>query len=371
MYFGWDSVRRLGGKLDWWLTAGIVVLLIIGLLLHYSLAIGGENTAWQNFSRQVFFVALSVMVFTIFAHWDYRFFRGNNLWWFLIGLALLIGVLLFGQTIRGTTGWFRLGPVQLQPVEFVKVLVIVVLANYFSRHARQVKEWRYLIWSGLGVWTLIVLVVLQPDLGSAMIFLLTWLGMLMLMRLRWSQVLIVLGMVTLLSVLTWQFALQDYQKERLMVFWQPDRDPLGEGYNVRQAMIAVGSGRWIGRGLGFGSQSHLRFLPEARTDFIFAVLAEELGFLGVGLVLFVWFILIGRLVYLAGHSRDDFAVFILVGTSVMLTIEVAINVGMNMGLSPVTGIALPFLSYGGSSLLATMILVGLAQSIAWRQKSLN
>jgi len=168
-------------------------------------------------------------------------------------------------------------------------------------------------------------------------------------------------------MLIWTFFLHDYQKSRLEIFFHPDRAPLVEGYNARQALLAVGSGQLVGRGLGFGSQSQLRFLPEARTDFIFAVLAEELGFLGVSVLLLTWLLLIMRLLSFVFVSHDDFAIFVLVGAIILLVIQVGVNVGMNMGLVPVTGITLPFVSFGGSSMLATAILLGLSQSIRWRQ----
>ena len=362
-----SHLLKLARRLDPWLFLSMVFLMAMGLLLHYGLVVGGEEARWDYFYRQAFYVILSVIGFFLFAKIDYRFFRGNSRWWLSLGVVLLLMVLLFGQTIRGASGWFRIGPVQFQPVEFVKILTIVVLANFFSRYARNVKQWRYVILSGVGVWGLVVLLVFQPDLGSAAILLLTWLGMLMLVGLRKRQVAAILVSALTLGLLIWTFFLHDYQKSRLEIFFHPDRAPLVEGYNARQALLAVGSGQLVGRGLGFGSQSQLRFLPEARTDFIFAVLAEELGFLGVSVLLLTWLLLIMRLLSFVFVSHDDFAIFVLVGAIILLVIQVGVNVGMNMGLVPVTGITLPFVSFGGSSMLATAILLGLSQSIRWRQ----
>ncbi|MEK7665843.1 MAG: FtsW/RodA/SpoVE family cell cycle protein [Patescibacteria group bacterium] len=251
----------------------------------------------------------------------------------------------------------------------MKLSLVFVLAKYFSEKARRQFGWRELFASGLLTIVPSVLVFAQPDFGSASILVGIWVVFVFFagIRLRHALFLSVLSAMSALSA--WFFFFADYQKERIMIFFDPARDPLGHGYNVLQAIIAIGSGKFFGRGLGFGSQSQLKFLPESQTDFIFAVIAEELGFIGVIFVLGAFVLLFLRLFHLMQVSRDDYTSYLLIGFGAILFIQVVVNVGMNLGLLPVTGIALPFVSYGGSSLLMSLAIVGLMQSIAVRSGS--
>ncbi|MFA6537736.1 MAG: FtsW/RodA/SpoVE family cell cycle protein, partial [Patescibacteria group bacterium] len=219
----------------------------------------------------------------------------------------------------------------------------------------------------LFVLSLVVPVILQPDFGSALVLLGIWFIMLLLTGVKKNILATILLVGVLLSGLAWGAFLQDYQKDRIKVFLNPTADPLGSGYNVTQAIIAIGSGNFWGRGLGFGSQSQLKFIPEAQTDFIFAVIAEELGFLGVAMVFALFGVIFWRLMILAKTASDDFGQFLIIGIMAVLLIHLTVNIGMNLGVMPVMGISLPFVSYGGSFLITCFVLMGLAQSVAVRR----
>jgi rod shape determining protein RodA len=207
------------------------------------------------------------------------------------------------------------------------------------------------------------LVLLQPDLGSAVILGLIWFGIMCLVGARRLYIVGLVGLVAVASVFSWFFLLQDYQKDRVLTFVYPESDPLGAGYNTNQAAIAVGSGKFFGRGLGFGSQSQLRFLPEAQTDFVFSVIGEELGFAGAGAVIGLFGFLFWRLLRIIRHANNDFAAVVVSGVTIVFFSQLVINVGANVGLLPVTGVTLPFVSYGGSSLIVNLLMVGMVQSV--------
>jgi rod shape determining protein RodA len=279
----------------------------------------------------------------------------------LAGLEV-VGVLLVGVTIRGTTGWFQLAGISLQPVEFVKVFFMLVMARFLGDQAYHVNNWKMLM-KVLGLMAgYVVLVLLQPDLGSASVLIATGGVMLLSSSVSLKKITVLLTTGVLLAILAWFLVLADYQRDRILTFIQPERDPLVSGYNVTQAVISVGSGQIFGRGLGLGTQSQLKFLPERETDFIFAVIAEELGFIGVTIVLGLYSVIYLRLIKGIKRSRDDHARFMLIGLATVIFTQMFINLGMNLGIMPVTGIPLPFVSAGGSSLLALCLGVGIVQS---------
>jgi rod shape determining protein RodA len=256
----------------------------------------------------------------------------------------------------------------LQPVEFIKIIVIIFLARYYSGVSIKLSPFKHLVFSGLGVIVFVILVMMQPDFGSALLLFFLWAGMLIVSGFK-KKYLLIIAMVLLLTFTSgWFFFFKDYQKQRLMTFLDPSADAMDEGYNITQAMIAVGSGGLIGRGIGFGSQSQLKFLPESQNDFIFAVIAEELGFLGVSLVITFFGIIFYRLIKAARQITNDFGVYFLLGSCILLFIEMFINIGMNIGIMPVVGISLPFLSYGGSAIISSMVLIGICESIIIRSK---
>ncbi|MFA5358929.1 MAG: rod shape-determining protein RodA [Patescibacteria group bacterium] len=351
---------------DWVLALSTFLLICFGLVAIYGVTLAGETPNWDLLTKQLVAFGLGLILFFIFSSIDYQILKSYARYFYVFGLILMAAVLLFGSTIRGTKGWFSFGVLNFQPVELVKIAVIVILAYYFSHRPRPLNQFKYFFVSGLIVLVPFVLTMLQPDFGSALILFFIWLGLIFLIGPRKYQWLIFIIGGLLTFVVLWDFVFLDYQKDRLTTFLNPAADPLGSGYNVTQSMIAIGSGGWTGMGISFGSQSQLKFLPEAQTDFVFAVIAEELGLLGVIFLLTIFLFLFYRLGQIAKKCRDDFALFLILGIMVLLFIQMIMNIGMNLGIAPVTGVTLPLVSYGGSSLIFTLMLLGIAESVKIR-----
>jgi rod shape determining protein RodA len=373
-------------KFDWLLFLPAVILSCLGLVAIYStdLADAGD---FGNFKKQLLAFFLGLLILFLAAFLDFRQLRNakNLLYFFAAGI--LLAVLLFGKTIRGTRGWFSVGSLTFQPVELVKIILALFLAEYFSREGRRIYSLGHIVKSFVAAAILIVLVMGQPDLGSSIILFCLWLGMLLISRMpkRYFY-----GFLTIFICLTaaigyfvfvqndancWKragsdrcliYPLKQYQKDRVRVFINPELDPLGAGYNIKQSVIAIGSGGFWGKGLGFGSQSQLRFLPESRTDFIFALVAEEMGFVMVATVLFLYAVFFYFIFRIMRESHDDFTIYLSMGFLIVFFAEVMINIGMNLGLAPVTGLALPFVSLGGSSLISKLLMVGILESVKMR-----
>ncbi|HAH04561.1 MAG: Rod shape-determining protein RodA [Parcubacteria group bacterium GW2011_GWA2_43_17] len=353
---------------DWYLIINIILLVFFGLAALYSLQLNIEDPDFTLLKRQITFVIFGLGIFFLFSNINYQFWSDYYKIFMVLSACLLAGVLLVGQTLGGTQGWFEFFGQNLQPVEFVKIALVIFLARYYSQHAKDSRVTRHIFITGLTSLFLIALVILQPDLGSAMILLVIWLSTIFLLPIQKKYFINVLIILLVLAVVSWFFILQDYQQERILTFISPQRDPLGAGYNVTQSVIAVGSGNLIGRGLALGSQSQLNFLPTQETDFIFAVIAEELGFVGAGILLLLFFSLFVRLFKIVKSTQDSFGSFVMVGLMSFLVAQLFINVGMNVGLAPVVGLPLPLVSYGGSSLIATMIALGIMHNIQIQNK---
>ncbi|HUT22121.1 MAG TPA: rod shape-determining protein RodA [Candidatus Bipolaricaulota bacterium] len=353
-------------KFDWILFTAIFLLLVLGLSAIYSVSLNQEGEGAAAFNRQLIFVGIGLAVFFFFSFFNYIFFRSYSRVIYILTLILLFLVLIFGENIRGTTGWFAIGNFGFQPVELAKIALIFFLAKFFSNRYQHFNQLKHVIVSLAGVLIFVMLILLQPDLGSAMVLVAIWFVLLLTTGVKKRYIAVLLLAVCVISMSSWLFVLKDYQKDRIFTFMHPENDPLGSGYNVAQSMIAVGSGQFLGRGLGFGSQSQLRFIPESQTDFIFAVIAEELGFFGVFLVLGLWGVIFYRLVIAAKKAPNDFAMFALLGITVLFFFHIFVNIGMNMGMVPVTGISLPLLSSGGSFLLISLAILGVGESIIVR-----
>lgn len=360
-----QKTTRLG-SLDWVLFFSVLTLLLLGLAAIYSVDLSRNAGDLLNVKKQTIALVIGLVIACIFALSNYKMFESYHVIIYSIGILLLIAVLFFGHTIRGSRGWFILGPVSFQPVEFVKLSVIISLSTYFSKRARRFFGWKEFLESLAIVLLPVGITLLQPDFGSACVLLGIWFVMTLFAGMPIKQFVVLFSSSLFLLLMGWFVFFADYQKARIMTFFDPTKDPLGQGYNVAQAIIAIGAGGLFGRGLGFGTQSQLKFLPESQTDFIFAVIAEELGFIGVTILLcaigfFVW-----RIFRLARLSHDSFTSFILLGIVSVIFLQVFVNVGMNLGIFPVTGIGLPFVSYGGSSLVFFLSMIGIAESVALR-----
>jgi len=351
---------------DWSLLIVVSVLVLIGLSVIYSVALSQNTPDYSLLYKQVgFFVAGLILVFS-FAYFDYRLLGTISWIFYIFSILLLIGVLFFGVTIKGTTGWYRLFGLGFQPVEVVKLSVLLVLARYLAGSNYRSLSFGRIVVSFLIVLLPVLLVMLQPDLGSALVLLFSWLMLVWFSGIPRKFLFSLVVILLLVSVVSWFFVLADYQKERVMTFADPERDPLGDGYNVRQSIIAIGSGQMFGRGLGLGTQSQLHFLPETEADFIFASLSEELGFVGSGLVIVLYFMLFWRIKKITSRLRDNYSSLLILGIASIFFVQICINIGMSLGLLPVTGLPLPFISSGGSFLIISFVFVGIIQSISLR-----
>ncbi|HNX10895.1 MAG TPA: rod shape-determining protein RodA [bacterium] len=354
---------------DWLLLAAILLLVCFGLIEIYSIAMGQGQGNFTDFRKQLFFVILGSGILVGFSFVDFRFLKSLYRYLYFFGIFLLLAVLVLGQSINGTKGWFSIFGFGIQPVELVKIILIIFLARLFANPAFKSRPLKYFLLSGAATMILVALVLAQPDFGSALILSFIWVFMLIVTGFHRRYFIAILLVAAVIFSSAWLFFFQDYQKERILTFLNPSYNSLNQGYNINQAIIAVGSGGITGRGVGFGSQSQLKFLPESHTDFIFAVVAEELGFLGIVLIFSFYSVFFFRSIRVLEKINDDFAIFVVLGGMGLIFVEMFINIGMNIGLLPVVGIALPFISYGGSSILASLMLVGIIQNIIIKSRS--
>ncbi len=361
--------RRLAQHFDWILFGLSLVVAGIGLVALYSAVTAGTQTGDKAlFNKQLMWygIGLSVMVVSFFV--DYKYLDKFAPAIYVGTVVLLVLVRFFGVVGGGARSWLFLGPFNIQPSEIAKLTVIIILARYYSRvPTANGYTLRELIKPILMTVAPFALISLQPDLGTAILLGLIAVAMTVFAGIE-RRTFLALGISCALIVpIVWSFFLRDYQKQRVLTLLNPDRDPLGAGYNIIQSKIAIGSGMLLGKGFLKGTQNALSFLPEQHTDFIFSVLAEEWGLLGSAAVLAVFFFLIICGLRIAYGCRDIFGMMIAVGVTAMLFWQVIINVGMVMGLMPVVGVPLPFVSYGGSSIVMMMLGLGLLINIRMRR----
>lgn len=348
---------------DWFLTVVVFILASFGLLAIYSVDLSrGESLTFFPTQLTAFILGFFVF-FAAGAMHKVRYESGARLI-YLAALLLLVLVLIphVGTEIRGTHGWFRFGGVSFQPAEFAKLALVILLGWLIHRQARRFDRFEFVVSSGLATGLLGGLILMQPDLGSASILFALWFILLFFVGVKKRYLFGIVIFFIILFVVGWFFLFKDYQKGRFTAFLHPEDQTYG--YNVRQSIIAIGSGKLFGRGLGFGSQSQLHFLPEAQTDFIFSVIGEELGFVGIFMLLTLYFLLFWRLTTIARAAPDDFSAYTTLGIASLFFVQMLINIGGAAGMLPITGVTLPFVSYGGTSLIMNFFLLGVAESIA-------
>lgn len=342
---------------DWLFLIVVLLLSLIGLLLYYSLS--ASDGVWQVL-KQFFVILISFGLFFWLGKIDYRSLKSVSGWLYILGILFLILVLIFGRSEFGARRWLDLGIIGWQPSEVVKFFYILYMARFLSSRSE-------LMWKDVGLSFVVtcipmILIAAQPDMGTALVFLGMWICMIFVSPLKktklWSM-----ALFFLLSIPLIWFGMKDYQKERIMVFLDPASDPFGSGYNVLQSQIAIGSGGLWGFGLGKGIQSQMKFLPVAYSDFAFAVLAEQFGFVGSAIILVLFGILIWQIWRIGYYALDQFGMYLAIGIGAMFIFQLFVNIAMNLGIMPVTGIPLPFISSGGTSLLVVMSLLGLVKSI--------
>lgn len=317
--------------------------------------------------QQSTFAIIGIAAFLFMSLSDYRSIKSLITPLYIVVFLLLILVSFLGFETRGSVRWIPFGFFNIQPSEFAKPVLILTLASFW---AKNYPSWKNIALSLIWTMPLALLIFRQPDLGSALTILAIWLGMLFASHVSFRKIMI-LTLITILIIPIGWLSLHEYQKQRVYSFLAPHSDPLGTGYNLIQSTIAVGSGQVVGRGLGRGTQSRLQFLPEFRTDFIFASIAEELGFIGSVIILFLYLFMITYVLKLSEKAFDLFGFLIVFGVMSMLFFQTSVNIGMNVGLIPITGITLPLISYGGSSLVATLISLGMVASVGRFKKRID
>ncbi|MBL7022026.1 rod shape-determining protein RodA [Patescibacteria group bacterium] len=357
------SVKIWFKKVDWLLMLNVFFLLLFSLTALYSLNINQPLDSTNLFVRQLVFVLIGLILVVLFTLFDYRWLKNYHKLILAIVFLLLLVVNLFAEPIRGMTGWLAIGGQSFQPSEFAKLAIVFFLASYFTRWQHEFYKLKHILITG-GITALFAgLVATQPDFGSAVIIFATWFIMLWFVKIPKKYFLYLIIVFVIISIILWSFVFVDYQKARLISFISPTSDVLGEGYNVNQSMIAIGSGQLLGRGLGLGPQSQLNFLPEQYSDFIFAVIAESFGLWGSIALLLLFALLYMRFISIVKNSGNAFASWMVLGFTIYLSLQTFVNIAMTIGIAPVTGITLPFVSYGGSSLLTTFIVLGIVQNV--------
>lgn len=360
----WRTIKNA----DWLLYGGVAFLIGIGIALIFSITRNNDLLQGEVF-KQSLAVVIGLVFLVVLLVIDYRNLRPYAWLFYGAAILLMILVLFFGVEINGAKSWFQFGSFFFQPVEFTKLALIILLASFFTREKSELYRVRTFLISAVITAVPVLLTVLQPDYGSAFLLILIWGGLVLAAGVR-KLYLSIGGLVGLLGLVgLWQFILTEGQKARFTAFLDPSSDALGAGFNTIQSMIAIGSGGVTGRGLGLGSQSQLNFLPEQQTDFIFAVASEELGLIGAAFILALFLFVIVRCFYAALKSPDRFGMLLGVAITTLLISQVFINIGTNLGLLPVTGLPLPFISAGRSSMIVWLALMGIIGSLAIRRSS--
>lgn len=364
--------KRILKNLDWWLIGAVILLMAAGLVLidsaTHSFAVS-TGKAW-HVQRQSMFMVIGIIMVIISLKFDYQDLKSYAKPLYIFNLVLLIAVMAFGKTQLGAQRWIQIGSFSFQPSEFSKVFLIICLADFIDKRTEWLEEFKDYVPIFLYILVPFVLVMKQPDLGTSLTFIAIFIGMIFICGFKWKWILSCTVSFVALMPVFWMI-LKDYQKNRIRVFLNPELDPYGSGYHVIQSKIAIGSGGLFGKGWLEGTQSQLNFLPENHTDFIFAVAGEEFGFIGTLFIIILYLIIIWRGITIALNAADNFGTLLAVGVTSMFMFHILVNIGMTAGVMPVTGVPLPFLSYGVSSLTTNMMLIGILLNINTRQQGLQ
>lgn len=349
-------IMKVWQQLDWLLFFSILPIIGAGLITMNAFV--GNN---YLFDKQLVSVGITVAIFFILSLVDFRFLRRTPVivTLFLVSCGVLLALFVLGHTVKGAQSWFRFGSYGLEPGDPIKLVVILLLAKYFSRRHIEIANIRHILVSGLYALIIFVLIFLQPDFGSAIIIFCIWFGMVFASGISRKHILAVLLVGAVLFGGAWICVLKPYQKDRIVNFIHPLANIRGSGYNAYQSTIAVGSGQIMGKGIGYGTQSRLNFLPEYQTDFIFAAFAEEWGFVGALFLIISMSVFIWRIFVNAQGGATNFEMLYGIGLAVFFASHFVINIGMNIGILPVTGITVPFMSYGGTHLMTEFVGLGI------------
>lgn len=361
-------------RMDWVMNIASFILVGIGLASLFSISYSrGEfnNLTFLTFfksyfGKQLLFFCLSVLLMLIVAMFDWRAFKSHSnliLLMYAICVLALLGLLIFVKPIRGIRSWYSFGGFTFNPIEMTKVILVILLAKYFSVRHAEMYNFAHILVSGIYIAIPSILMFLQPDFGSVLVIICLWVGILSVSGIKIRHFFILLIIGSLLFGLGWNFFLKEYQKQRILSFINPTEDVLNTGWNQMQSEIAIGSGGFWGKGLTNGPQVQLKFLPEPQTDFIFAAISEEMGFVGVCVLLIAMLTLLIRASGIAIRSPDNFSKFFVTGFIIIFFAQSIINMAMNLRLFPIVGIPLPLVSYGGSNLIFSFLAIGIVQGI--------
>lgn len=363
-----SDVRTSWRHFDFWLLGAVAILSIFGIAMIRS-AIAGNITLAGYDQRQSIFVVVGFLVILITTAIDYRLWASlNRILYF--GMAGLLGILyVVGQAIFGSARWFETTYFDIQPSELAKIVIILALAEFFSRNIVRVNDPRIIFRSLLLTVGVVLWIFLQPNLGTSIVILVIWFTLLWASGLNLKMLAVFAGVGVVVPVLGYPL-LADYQRNRLLNFLFPDPEArLGDSYNIQQALISIGSGGWFGKGYNLGTQVQLRFLKVRHSDFIFSALAEEFGFIGTIIVIGLLLFIIYRILRAARLARDTYGALLCYGVATLIAIQAIVNIGVNLRLLPATGLPLPFISYGGSALLSLLLGIGLVESVILRHKA--
>lgn len=358
---------------DFLIFSTFLILIFFGFILIYSTTRTPQAETQDTYfflKRQIIWFAIGTIFFFIIILTDYTLFHPMSKYIYILNIVMLVATLLFGKVVGGSQRWISVGGFQIQPSEFAKLAIIITLSSFFANNQENVKSFKTLFISLCHVFVPFVLIFKQPDLGTSLVLLFIWFFISLSAGVSVKQ-LFFLGIAGIGFLPIAFHFLKDYQKKRLITFLDPSVDPLGSGYHIIQSKIAIGSGGIFGKGLCGGSQSQLNFIPGQHTDFIFSSLGEEFGFIGCVFVLILFFILVQRGLTIASVAKDNFGKYVSVGVVSLFMFHIFVNIGMTVGIMPVVGLPLPFLSYGGSNLLLNMIAVSLLLSIKLRKEKIR
>ncbi len=363
-----QQATKLLSHIDWAMFLSALCISLAGLITMNSFQ--GSNI---YFERQLIWISVSVLAFFVLSFLNFHFLRRTStiVALFVLTTASLIAIFIFGEVVKGAQSRFDFGIFAVQPSDPAKLVIVALLAKYFTRRHIEIAHIRHILVSGIYAFIIFALILMQPDFGSAIMVLFVWFGMVLVSGISKKHLALVFLAATIGASALWGFALHDYQKQRIITFISPLTDLHGSGYNAHQSMIAVGSGGLLGKGIGYGTQSKLRFLPEYQTDFIFASFAEEWGFVGVTLFFSLFGILIWRILAIANLGTTNFETLFCIGVAILFVSHFTVHIGMNIGLLPVTGVTLPFTSYGGSHLLTGFAALGIINAMRRYSRTIN
>ncbi|AIS52095.1 stage V sporulation protein E [Thermoanaerobacter kivui] len=361
--------KKLLKNFDWGLLITVILISVYSVIVIASASHAIETGSYKKVIVQTVAILIGLLSIVAICLIDYNVLAKFSSLIYILNVISLLLVLAIGKVSNGAQSWIHLGPVDIQPSEFSKIALILTLANMFS-NTEEIKTFKELLWPMVYVGIPFVVVMLQPDLGTTLVFVAIFLTMVYISGIRTKVLAQLIGLGIAMLPLGYEI-LKPYQRNRLLSFLNPEMDPMGTGYHVIQSKIAIGSGMFWGKGLFHGSQTQLYYLPEAWTDFIFSVVGEELGFIGASILIVLYAIMLYKAWKIAYNAKDKYGMLVAVGIIAMFTFHIFENIGMTIGIMPITGIPLPFMSYGGSAMVADMMAIGLLENISMRRQKIN